>query len=306
MLSYLIVRYHAFNIKLIATQVLVAALWFLTLAILFLRNIATVRVVVFITLGLFTILGYLLVRSVEREVALREELEIANEGQANLIHIINHQIKGYLAKARNIFSELLTEPGYGACTNEAKPMLEQGFNSLTEGVTFVTDFLHASNIEKGEYVYNMVPIDFRKIVEESTSHLKGVAGEKGLKLELHVAEGEYNTKGDIAQLNQAVRNLVDNSIKYTPSGSVDVHLERNNNKILMIIKDTGIGISNELKPRLFTKGGKGKDSLKINVNSTGFGLAFVKSVAEAHQGRVWAESEGEGKGSTFSLELPVV
>src|SRR3989344_494768 len=97
---------------------------------------------------------------------LNHELEIANEGQANLLHIINHQIKGYLAKARNIFSELLSEPSYGPVSLAAKPMLEEGFNSLTEGVDFVTDFLTASNMKKGTFVYNIQPIDFKKIVIE--------------------------------------------------------------------------------------------------------------------------------------------
>ncbi len=237
---------------------------------------------------------------------LNKDLAIANEGQANLIHIINHQIKGYLAKARNIFSELISDPSYGPIPEATKPMLEEGFNSLTEGVTFVTDFLHATNIEKGEFTYNMIPIDFRKTVEETSAHLKSAAEEKGLQFGLKIADGGYSTKGDIAQLTQAVRNLVDNSIKYTPSGSIDVSLERAGDKILLKVQDTGLGLAEDLKPRLFTKGGKGKDSLKVNVNSTGFGLAFVKSVAEAHKGRTWAESPGEGQGSTFYLELPVI
>jgi signal transduction histidine kinase len=65
-----------------------------------------------------------------------------------------------------------------------------------------------------------------------------------------------------------------------------------------------VGISDEDKPKLFKSGGRGTDSLKININSTGYGLAFVKGVVEAHKGRVWAESEGPGKGSVFYMELP--
>lgn len=237
---------------------------------------------------------------------LNQELEIANEGQANLIHIINHQIKGYLAKSRNIFSELLTEPNYGACTNEAKPMLEEGFKSLTEGVDFVRDFLDASNIEKGSYVYNMEPLDFKALILETAERQKSVAKEKGLVFEINIAEGDYNTKGDKAQLGQAARNLIDNSIRYTPKGTINLQLTTNDRKILLEVKDTGIGISNELKSKLFTKGGRDKNSMQINVNSTGFGLSFVKGVVEAHKGRVWAESAGPGKGSTFYLELPVV
>lgn len=244
------------------------------------------------------------VRLYKQVEELNKELEAANEGQTNLMHIINHQIKGYLAKSRNIFSELLTEPTYGACTEEAKPMLEEGFNSLTEGVDFVQDFLTASNIEKGTFVYDMKPMDFKKIVTEVAEKQREVAQEKGLSFEINISDGIYNLRGDESQLNQAVRNLIDNSIRYTPTGGLKINLEKKDDKILFSIKDTGVGISDELKPKLFTKGGRDKDSIKINVNSTGFGLSFVKGVVEAHKGRVWAESEGPGQGSAFFMELP--
>lgn len=304
MLSYIIVRYQAFNVKLIAAQLLVTAIWVLTLAILFVRRIENVRIIVLITLGLFTILGYFLIRSVKREVALREALQVANEGQANLLHIINHQIKGYLTKARLIFDDLLNDGSYNL-SNSAKPMIAQGYESVTEGVDFVQNFLTASNIERGTFTYNMVPVDFEKIVEEQAEKQKDTAKEKNLSYEINLAKGNYNMTGDEVQLGQAVRNLVDNSIKYTPQGSINLQLTMDNKKALLTIKDTGVGISDELKPKLFTKGGRDKDSQKINVNSTGFGLAFVKGVAEAHKGRVWAESPGHGKGSTFYMELPL-
>ncbi|PJA32652.1 MAG: hypothetical protein CO185_02035, partial [Candidatus Zambryskibacteria bacterium CG_4_9_14_3_um_filter_42_15] len=259
----------------------------------------------YITLVLFTILGFLLIRSVKHEVFLREQLQVANEGQANLIHIINHQIKGYLSKARNIFSELLTDNGYGPIPEPAKPMLDEGFKSLTEGVDFVKDFLDAANIEKGSYTYNMEPLDFKALVLETAEKQKALAEEKGLSFDVNVSEGDYNYHGDKAQLGQAVRNLIDNSIRYTPKGTINIQLTTNNKKILFMVKDTGVGISNELKPKLFTKGGRDKDSLKVNVNSTGFGLAFVKGVVDAHKGRVWAESAGPNLGSTFYMELPL-
>ena len=305
MISYLIVKYKAFHVKLIATQVLVTSLWILTLAILFIRRIENVRIIVLFTLILFTALGYFLIRSVRKEVTLREELEVANSGQADLLHIINHQIKGYMTKARLVFDDLLNDASYGL-GEKAKPMIEEGFKSMTEGVTFVQNFLNASNIERGTFTYNMVPIDFKKIVEEQAVAMKTTAEEKGLKFELKINEGKYDTIGDQIQLSQAVKNLIDNSIKYTPHGSINCLLSTKNSRILFTIHDTGVGISEELKPKLFTKGGRDKDSQKINVNSTGFGLAFVKGVVEAHKGRVWAESPGVNKGSKFCMELPVV
>jgi signal transduction histidine kinase len=235
---------------------------------------------------------------------LNKELEVANAGQADLLHIINHQIKGYMTKARLIFDDLLEDSSY-SLSEKAKPMVKQGFDSVTEGVNFVQDFLTAANIEKGTFTYTMGPLDFSESVKEEAKEQKENAERKGLAFELDIQSGDYNFTGDKAQLTQAVRNLIDNSIRYTPEGSVKVSLARNGDKILFSVKDTGVGLSKEVKPKLFTKGGRDKDSQKVNVNSTGFGLAFVKGVAEAHKGRVWAESGGRDQGSQFYMELPV-
>src|SRR3989344_5959723 len=221
---------------------------------------------------------------------LNHQLEVANEGQADLLHIINHQIKGYMTKARYVLDALINDPDYGPVAEKAKPMVKEGYDSVTEGVNFVQDFLNASNIERGTFTYSMELMDLKEVVEKVAAAQKENAVQKGLLFDLAVKEGDYKMKGDKGQLEQAVRNLVDNSIKYTLKGSINAQLTINNKKILLTIKDTGVGISDELKPKLFTKGGRDKDSLKINVNSTGFGLSFVKGVVEAHKGRVWADS----------------
>ena len=79
-----------------------------------------------------------------------------------------------------------------------------------------------------------------------------------------------------------------------------------NGKILLKLKDTGIGITSDDMKNLFTKGGKGAKAVEINKESTGEGLYDAKMTAEAHGGKIWAESEGAGKGSSFFVELPVV
>lgn len=304
MLSYLIVRYQLFSVKLIATQLLVAVLCIMIFSVLFVRDIATVQFIVMITFVLCLILGNLLVLSVKREVRLREDLEVANKGQADLLHIINHQIKGYMTKARYVLDDLLEDKSYGL-SEKAMPIVKEGYNSVTEGVNFVQDFLNASNIEKGTFTYSMAPMDLEPVVRDVAEKQKEGAVEKGLSYQVDIKSGDYNMVGDKAQLNQAVRNLIDNSVKYTPQGGLTISLERKMRSILFSVRDTGVGLSNEVKPKLFTKGGRDRDSIKININSTGFGLAFVKGVAEAHKGRVWAESPGVGKGSTFYMELPV-
>ena len=238
--------------------------------------------------------------------SLNENLQKANEGQSNLIHIMNHQIKGYLSKSRNIFSELLSETDYRPASDEAQAMISEGFNSLTEGVGFIQQVLNGSSAESGQLQYMMAPINFETIVKEVAEKQKDSATAKNLNFDVKILEGNYETIGDNIQLRECVRNLIDNSIQYTLNGGLTISLQRTGDNAELSIQDTGVGISEEDKKRLFTIGGRGRDSLKINVNSTGYGLAFVKAVVEAHKGRVWVESEGQGKGSTFYLELPVV
>jgi signal transduction histidine kinase len=102
-----------------------------------------------------------------------------------------------------------------------------------------------------------------------------------------------------------LRNLIDNSIKYTPTGTITIGLSRQGDKAVFFVKDTGVGINDEDRARLFTEGGRGKDSIKVNVHSTGYGLYIAKQIVDAHGGKITMESEGPGKGSTFKIELPL-
>jgi signal transduction histidine kinase len=111
--------------------------------------------------------------------------------------------------------------------------------------------------------------------------------------------------GDAPQIKDHVlRNLIENAIYYTTTGSVTVHLSRKDKKLVCTVTDTGVGITPEDMKVLFTEGGHGKDSVRTNVHSTGYGLFIAKEVAEAMNGTIKVESAGEGKGSTFTLEFP--
>jgi len=307
-----ITNLRIFAFRSFGTQLLIYILLIMVGSQFFLIRDETYRLLTLVTFVLSLFLAIVLIRNIRKEEELAIALQVSNEGQANLLHIINHQIKGYMNKARIVFDALSNDPDYGPMPETAKPLLKEGFNSVTEGVMFVQGFLNASNVERGTYTYNMMPVDFDKIVLAMTEMQRGAAEAKGLSFEVKVEEGSYAFSGDKAQLDEAVKNLIDNSINYTPAGSIKVGLSilpstgsgPSGKKMLFTVRDTGVGLSDEVKPKLFTKGGRDKDSQKININSTGFGLAFVKGVAEAHKGRVWAESPGVGKGSTFYMELP--
>jgi signal transduction histidine kinase len=309
MLAYTAVRFKSFNLKLFGAQVLVVALWLLTLSLLFIRSIDNVRAIVALNLILFTGLGFVLIRSVRREIDQREhieklakELEAANERQVGLIHFITHQIKGFVTKSRNIFASM-KEGDCGSLPDAAKPLIEEGFSSDTKGLTMIQDILNAANIKSGKVAFDMKPFDLKALIEEIVASQKPSAEAKGLALNLSLGDSLMVT-GDRAQLSNVYKNVIDNAIKYTPKGSVSVSLEKKDGKAVFKEEDTGVGISAEDMRRLFTEGGHGVQSTKVNTESTGFGLYIAKSIVDAHKGRIWAESDGEGKGSRFIIELP--
>jgi signal transduction histidine kinase len=269
------------------------------------------------TLLLFLVIGINLIRSVKREVEQKEKIELlardlekANASQISLIHFITHQIKGFLTKSRNIFSAL--SEADGQIPTEFKTMVQEGFESDTKAVDTIQQILKASNIQKGLIEYKKETFDFREMVAGEVEKLKILADKKGIALTFNADATEYTFVGDKEQLSHAVRNLIDNSIKYTPNGSVNVKLETiypksasadRAQKIRFSVKDTGVGISSADAKRLFTEGGRGENSVKTNVESTGYGLYIVKGIIEAHGGTVRAESAGQGKGSEFIVEL---
>ena len=235
---------------------------------------------------------------------LYEELKKANAQQVILIHFITHQIKGFVSKSRNIFSMLL-EGDFGQLPEAMKPMVEEGFASDTKGANTIAEILNAANIKSGKVTFNMAPFDLSGLIAEIVKDLKGNADAKGIALTIDEDPGIlYN--GDRTQLLNAFKNLIDNSIKYTMKGSSNISLHQNAERVRFQIEDTGVGITPEDMKKLFTEGGHGAESQKVNVESTGFGLYIVKNIIEGHGGKVWAESDGAGKGSRFIVELPVV
>lgn len=310
--GYAILRYSLLDTRVALAELLIFALWiFVGLKLIFTSDLKE-QITTSILLAGTVLLGTFLIREVAAEMRQRQEIERlaqnlrkTNEQQENLIHFITHQVKGFFTKSRNIFSVLL-EGDYGRVPEPMRRVIEEGFRSDTQGVATVQDILRAANMKSGILTYAFVPVDFKEIVADIAADLKRAAEGKRLSFGFSCDNGSFMIKGDKEQLGHAVRNLIDNSIKYTPEGTVAVRLLCGEKSITLSITDTGIGLSPDDKERLFTEGGRGKESQKINVESTGYGLFIVKNIIEAHGGRVWAESAGRGKGSTFFVEIPVL
>jgi signal transduction histidine kinase len=177
---------------------------------------------------------------------------------------------------------------------------------MRNGVSTVMDILDAANLKNGTVKYRRAEFDLARVVRDVYNDLMIVANSKKLELSYNPPNEAILFRGDQEKIgHHVVRNLIDNAIRYTPSGVITVTLETQDDYIRFVVEDTGIGVTKSDMSILFTEGGKGRDSTKVNVESTGYGLFVAKEVVEAHDGKIWVESEGKGKGSRFIVELPV-
>ncbi len=311
-ISILMVRFKTFNVKLLATQALVWGLGALIGSQFFFIKVAVNFILTGITFIGAIIIGYFLIRSVKKEIEQKEKLAKLNTDLENviqqresLVHLVTHKVKSSFTRSKYIFAGIL-DGTFGDTNPEIKKRAAQGLESDDTGIQTVDLVLNAANLQKGAVKYEMKVMDFKEIILKTFTDKKVQAEAKGLVLESSIHDTKddvYSVLGDAFWLKEAVNNLIDNSIKYTKVGKISVALEDGNGKVKFSVKDTGMGITDEDKKLLFTEGGRGKDSVHVNVDSTGYGLYTVRFVIEAHKGKVWAESEVD-KGSTFFIELP--
>ncbi len=313
-MGYAVIRYRFFDIKIVSSQFFASAL---VLAALFNLFNALSLVSWLIYFGLFVLVGIfslLLVKSVYKEVEQRElieqqkkALEVVNKQQITLIHFISHEVKGFLTKDIVAFSTLV-DGDFGILPDKAEGLAKEALKQSRDGATSIINILQAANLKKGTVSYHKKSFDFAELVKNTFSKFTDTAQKKGLIYTLSIDEkmSPYTIVGDTEQIGEHVlRNLIENAINYTPKGNILVSLTKNTKKdIVFSIKDSGVGITDEDKKVLFTEGGNGKNSIKVNVHSTGYGLYIAKKIIDAHNGTIRAESDGEGKGSIFIIELP--
>jgi len=311
MSAYAITKYQLFSMKVLVTQALTLTICLVLFAKIFGEESFNAQVIDGVILVFTGIFAYFLVQSVSREVRQREKIEIQeaelqkiNSQQEGLLHFISHEIKGYLTKSQAAFAGII-DGDYGSAPPAMQSMAHLALNDTRKGVATVMDILDASNLKKGTVNYNKSSFNICNSLEQVVQDLNPQAQERHLTLHLDKGRSNCTVFGDEDKLTRHVlRNVIDNSVKYTTSGRVDVGVTKNEHTVRITVKDTGVGISPEDMSKLFTEGGHGADSIKFNVHSTGYGLYIAKTITEAHGGKIWATSEGKDKGSLFTIELP--
>ena len=187
----------------------------------------------------------------------------------------------------------------------------------------VNDFLDVTQFQLGKNPVSLKPnVELAHILSEVVSELNFTAQNNEVSLTLEKPKENFIIKADKEKLKAALFNIVDNSIKYAPKGRViismqltidNLHLTNDAvsnvkgqmSNVLIKISDTGIGMSSERLKTLFTQMFERDEKAKETASGKGAGLYLATQVIKAHNGKIWAESEGEGKGSIFYIELPL-
>jgi signal transduction histidine kinase len=314
------VRFQLFNIKVIATEIFATLIIIILLAQLFIATNATSVLITTLVLCMVAVSAFLLIRSVYREVDQREviqglykELEIKNQKLVELdklksqfLSIATHELRTPLTIVRNFIS-LMLDGTYGKVNDALAEGGRQVFQRVDDMARSVDTYLNVSRIEQGKIKYDFAPANFSVLVETAYKGLLTNAEKKKLALTLSVAKGAESIRMrlDAPKITEVLINLIDNSIKYTPKGSVHLSLERVGQRARFTISDTGVGMTEKTQQNLFKLFSPGEDSKKINPASTGVGLYVSKAHVEAHRGTLTATSAGPGKGSQFVVELPL-
>jgi signal transduction histidine kinase len=322
LLTYTIIKYRTFNIRIFAAQALVFSLAALVFGTLFVNDIQNVKIIALVTLLFVFILGRNLIKNVNNEIRAKENLQVANiklqeldKQKTEFISFATHQLRSPLTAMKG-HTSLLLEGDYGPVSAPVKEVVQTIFTSIKTMINIVEDYLNVSRIELGTMKYTLNDMDFKDLVQEVANEQKPNIEAKNLKWSVTFdATQTYKIKADPDKFKQVLMNTVDNSIKYTPEGSIALSLEKmvakdgpNAGKSVVRFKvaDTGVGIRADVIPKLFQKFSRAPKASEANIHGTGLGLFIAKEIMIAHGGRVWAESAGEGKGSQFYVEVPEV
>lgn len=311
-------RYDVFALKYFNQMLLAWILVPLVGSEFFFVSGATDAVLNTITLVISFVVVYILGRGIKKENADRVKIEALNKNltdanshlkeqdqqKTEFISLASHQLRGPLTSIKG-YASMMLEGDFGELTSTLKAGIETIFKSSQSLVVLVGDYLDVSRMDQGRMKYDFADFDLRKVADQVVNEMKPNIKISGLDFRFEIdPERDLMVHGDEGKIKQVISNLIDNSIKYTPKGWIELEIKRDDrDKIHIKIKDSGVGIDSHVIPKLFDRFTRAPDASKTNITGTGLGLYVAKKMMEAHRGRIWAESEGKGKGSVFIMEL---
>ncbi len=215
--------------------------------------------------------------------------------------IFVHGMKHSLTSIKWSLKMLLSED-FGKLSDEQKSIIKKNLEESEKLIMTVNSLLTSSSDTKT--FINKDLCDLTQIIESSIDSYKPEIAEKNVTLEFSKPTERMETLLDKEKIKIAIQNILDNSIRYTPEGGkIIISLNKDQDNLEFRIQDSGIGILENQKEKLFSKFFRGTNAEKISAEGSGLGLFITKNIIDAHGGNIWFESK-KGVGSTFYFTLP--
>ena len=202
--------------------------------------------------------------------------------------------------------QLLLAGDYGALNEEQKEATEMIYKNENRLEQLVTDVLSVAKLESKKLNLVLEKTKLDRIIIEAVKNFKEFAEGKKIELIIKTLPELPELFIDARRVSQVISNLINNTIKFTPdNGKIEISAHQEENNIIVSVRDNGIGMNERTMGKLFTPFFQAERGLSRKYGGTGLGLSICKGIVEAHGGKIWAESDGVGKGSIFRFSLPI-
>ncbi|HZJ70493.1 MAG TPA: HAMP domain-containing sensor histidine kinase, partial [Planctomycetota bacterium] len=236
----------------------------------------------------------------------REQAEAESEAKDRYIATLSHELRNPLAALGNAV-HLLGMESREEHREDITPTLEMMQRQIAQLTRMVNDLLDVSRVTHGKITLRLEPTDLAVVLGQAIETAVPALQAKPLHLTCELAPGPLMVRGDAARLMQVFSNLLDNAAKFTPhGGEVGVSLAREGAEALAVVSDNGVGIDPAFLPTMFEAFTQADTSLERATTGLGLGLALARQIVEAHGGTISAASEGPGRGSRFSVRIPLL
>jgi PAS domain S-box-containing protein len=233
----------------------------------------------------------------------RRQAEDASRAKDDFLATISHELRTPMTAIMGWSRMMMTGQLPPERMQQAIETIDRNAQAQAQ---LIEDLLDISRIVSGRLRIEFKPVDMAAIVAAAVESVRPAAEAKRIRIQTVLSSGAGPILGDEQRLQQVVWNLLTNAIRFTPKeGFIEIHLQRIESQIEVRVTDNGMGIKPEFIPYVFDRFTQADTTITRSRGGLGMGLAIVKSLVEVHGGIVSASSEGEGKGATFVMKLPV-
>lgn len=233
---------------------------------------------------------------------VNHNLKALDRAKDDFISVASHQLRTPLTAVKGYIS-MVMDGDAGKVNAEQKECLKEAYESSERMISLIMDLLNASRMSAGRFMIESKLTDLDKVVADEVRQLRKHAEVKHLKLVYARSRKRIAPVSlDEGKTRQVIMNFIDNAVYYTSSGVITVRLREEDDEVIFTVTDTGIGVPEEAKKKMFTKFYRAGNAKATRPDGTGLGLFLAKKVVEDQGGRIIFESE-QGKGSTFGFAM---